>query len=120
MTCQVCEMRLAGGDAGAEVQEHLNRCAACRAMAEELNANAEALAELREEALPAVTVSRRRRKYAWIAAAAAALVLLAVLPQVRHGEPPPAPAPAKPQAMLKIKMLTSDPDVVIYWMVEGE
>ena len=49
------------------------------------------------------------------------------VPEVRHTPgPPPAPVPepvvvaaAQPAESMVIKMLTDDPDVVIYWLVEG-
>jgi ferric-dicitrate binding protein FerR (iron transport regulator) len=121
MTCQICEMRLARDDADGEVQEHLERCPACRAMAEELRENAEALSALQDEPLPALELPRRRRAYAWIAAAAAAVVLMAA-PRLIHRETPSPPVSSQSAKTrtLKIKMLTPDPDVVIYWMVEGE
>jgi hypothetical protein len=91
-------------------------CAECRAFAEELSANADALSELRGEALPALMVKapKRATSYAWIAVAAA--LLLAVL----TGENPPPAAPVRHSEPLKIKMLTPDPDVVIYWLVDSE
>lgn len=124
MKCPVCEAMLADGE-----------CAECRALTEALSA-------LREEQLSPLVVRIPRRGrvvYPSIVtagiAAAAAVVLMLALPYWRRGEPvaavrSPAPAavkvrevrPAKAEP-LKIKILTPDPDVVIYWLVqpkEGE
>jgi hypothetical protein len=92
----------------------------------------------------AVKTPRRGNVYPWVAAAAAALFALALL--VPHTAPPKPvalpvdshaatepsqpthspeaakvePVKLRPQKFeaLKIKMLTSDPDVVIYWLIE--
>jgi len=85
-------------------------CEECRALAGEISANAEALSELRGEVLP-----RRKTVYPWVAVAAA--LLLAVLTGVKN---PPPSAPVGHSEPLKIKMLTPDPDVVIYWLVDSE
>jgi hypothetical protein len=98
----------------------------------------EALSALREEQLPALVVRIPRRGrvvYPWVAAAAAVVLMLA-LPYLRHGEVVPAVRNAEPAAAqgapevrpakaepLKIKIMTPDPNVVIYWLVqpkEGE
>jgi hypothetical protein len=131
MTCQECELKLGmGEDAG----EHVASCAECRWLAEELRLNSIALREMRV---------RPRVHWEWAVAAAAAIVMAIFawkvtgveklpLPPVRiavvekptkagHGPAPhrkakrhlsPAPEP------LQVKMLTSDPDVVIYWIVD--
>jgi hypothetical protein len=92
-------------------------CTECRALAEELSANAEALSELRGEVLPALMVRAPTRTtvYPWIAIAAA--LLLAVLTGVKNAPPT---APVRHSEPLKIKMLTPDPDVVIYWLVDSK
>jgi hypothetical protein len=160
MTCQEYELRLADGEFGAAVEDHLLECAECRALAKELRENAVALAAMREEALPILRPQVRRRSRIWIpAAAAAALVLLALgLPRHRDRTPAPqpiapvaasspaptpvapapaaafvarkrpyraatvrerfAPKPAQPEETFMVKMLTPDPDVVVYWIVE--
>jgi hypothetical protein len=128
MTCQECELKLGMGE---DATEHLASCAECRWLAKELRLNAVALREMRV-----------RPRMHWALAAAAAIVMVVFawkmtrveklsLPPVRvavaekpslagHG---PAPhrrakkhlAPAEP---LRVKMFTSDPDVVIYWIVD--
>ena len=125
MRCAVCEAMLADGE-----------CAECRGLSDALRA-------LREEQLPplAVRIPRRGRVVnpsivtAGVAAAAAAAVLMLALPYLRRGEVAPvvrSPAPAAVEApairpakaeQLKIKIMTPDPNVVIYWLVptkEGE
>lgn len=120
MKCPVCEAMLTGDTV----------CLECRALDEALSA-------LREEPLPPLVVRIPRRGqvvYPWLAAAAAAALMLAV-PYLRRGETAPVvrrPAAAAVEAPeirpvkaepLKIKILTPDPDVVIYWLVtpkEGE
>src|SRR5207253_232423 len=70
MTCRECELLLADGLPGAE--SHLAGCRDCRALAEELGANAVALAAMRDDAIP---VRGRRPRWVWATAAAAAAVL---------------------------------------------
>jgi hypothetical protein len=53
MTCREFELRLAEGEFGAAVEDHLLECAECRALAVELRENAIALAAMREESAPA-------------------------------------------------------------------
>jgi len=126
MTCQECELLL-GNFEGAP--EHLAECSECRALAEELRLNRAALQQMQER--PAMR---------W-ALAAAAMIAMAIgawkiqpLP-AGHGHVPrqvvakietPVPVArrrvprAKQQKLepLKVKLLTSDPDVVIYWIVD--
>jgi hypothetical protein len=120
MMCPICSAITGQGE-----------CAECRTMAEELRANAEALSALRHEELPplVVRISRRAPVYSWVATAAAAVVLLAIaLPHLRsRAVPQVAAAPRHPALAvlagrsepLKIKMLTPDPDVVIYWLIDS-
>jgi hypothetical protein len=154
MNCRECELLLAdtelGGQSDALVEDHVRGCAACRALQEELRANALALSSLRDDELPRVKVMKRRPALPWIAAAAAA-VLLALSahqvdthPQPRqvaapvtgpvtvtaklpaepapklavHHRPKPAPRGAPLEQPLLVKMLTPDPDVVVYWLVD--
>jgi hypothetical protein len=131
MTCQECEIFLAQNEISGAVEEHLRGCPECRALCEDLRANALALESMRNEELPriAVKIPRRRRVYPWIAAAAAAAMLVLALLAPRT--PPVKPVafqvvdqpamPMRPQKAepLKIKMLTPDPDVVIYWLIEN-
>ena len=120
MKCEVCDARLVNGE-----------CPECREVSEALGA-------LCEEPFPALVVKIPRRGrvvYPWVAAAAAAAVLMLALPYLRRTGAPPAmrrpqgPAALTPEAgqppgqPLKIKILTPDPDVVIYWISnpkEGE
>jgi hypothetical protein len=124
MKCPVCDVLLTDGE-----------CVECRELSEALSA-------LREEQLPPLVVKTPRRGRvvypsiaAGIAAAAAAGVLMLALPHLRRPEtapalkstpPPIMSAPEVPPAKsepLKIKILTPDPNVVIYWLVqpkEGE
>jgi hypothetical protein len=126
MNCRDCELRLAEGVRDGAVEEHLSQCAQCRMLAADLAANAAVFEGLRSEELPpiAVRIPRRRWAYGWAAAIAAVVFVAALLP--RPQAPPPAAvvlphppqAPVKPQP-LKIKMLTPDPNVVIYWLIDN-
>src|ERR1035438_10405918 len=95
MTCQDCQLLLADGEGNAAVvghlAEHLRDCGECRAIREDLRANAIALESLRVEELPriAVKVPRRRRVFPWVAAAAAVVVGMLLAPR---------PQPTKPVA----------------------
>jgi len=151
MTCQECELRLALDQ---NVDEHLSACSACRALAEEMRANAAAFESLAADPLPPVrhkvmtqirAQSRNRQlmRWGWALAAAAMLAVAIFLsthpraaapaPQMAQVEMPrpmevPRALPAhepplerssvrKPE-ILKVKMFTDDPDVVIYWLVD--
>jgi len=132
MTCQECELKLGmGEDAG----EHLASCAECRGLAEELRLNTVALKEMRV---------RSSVRWEWALAAAAAIVMAVATWKVTRVEKLPmqpvrvAVAAAKPLEAghgrvalkrvrrhstpaaepLRVKMFTSDPDVVIYWIVD--
>lgn len=129
MKCEDYEILLAQGEPGAEIERHLSQCPACRALAQDLAANAAVLEALRIEELPRIELKlpRRRSLYPWAvgAAAAAAFVIGSLLPKPTAPPAPPAPAPAPPPVItiprpqpLKIKMLTPDPNVVIYWIVD--
>jgi hypothetical protein len=140
MTCQECEVKLGmGEDAG----EHLASCAECRWLAEELRRNAVALREMRAQTPRSPAV-----RWEWAMAAAAAIVMgifvwkpthVERLPiMAAHGAAPQlqqlsSPAPVAqgrarrvkhiekkqiPTEPLRVKMFTSDPDVVIYWIVD--
>ena len=125
MTCQECELLLGNFE---DAREHLAECPECRALAAELRLNSVAMGQMRE-----------RPVMRW-ALASAAMIAMAIgawriqpLP-AGHG---PAPQLAKVEAPvtvarrhaplakkqpkfepLKVKLLTSDPDVVIYWIVD--
>ncbi len=147
MKCVDCELLLANGESNLAVEEHLRGCAACRTLAGELRANSAVLEALRGEELPpmAVQVPRRRTLYPWLVGTAAAAAALCAFLLPRSPAPAPLPAPTpraivaipeqplpapepvtRPSAEpitgkvqpLKIKMLTQDPDVVIYWIVD--
>jgi hypothetical protein len=157
MTCPECELLLADDEADASVEDHLHGCAKCRALQEELRANALALSSLRDDELPRVKMTERRpvvaRPVPWVAAAAAAALLALAAHQASQWKPivetlprqvaapatvtaklAPAPAPKlavrrKPKPArrgaalalkepLLVKMLTPDPDVVVYWIVD--
>jgi hypothetical protein len=128
MTCQECEIKLGMGE---DASEHLTECAECRGLAEDLRLNSVALREMR---------IRPQWRWAWAMAAAAAAIVIAVgLWRATPSEKPPERAAAakivgptrtaaapvkrvrkKRQAAepLRVKMFTSDPDVVIYWIVD--
>jgi hypothetical protein len=150
MKCEECELLLADGEENASVAAHLRGCAACRALQEELRANALALSALRDDELPRVTMPKRRPAVPWIAAAAAAVLLALIARQglqqqsphpqpvparvtvtarlpaasepapklLVHHKPKPAPRGAPVAEPLLVKMLTPDPDVVVYWIVD--
>jgi hypothetical protein len=131
MTCQDCELKLG---MGSDASEHLASCAECRWLAKELRLNAVALHEMRV-----------RPRMNWALATAAAAIVIAVgawkmtrveklaLPPARIVVAQPVFVPishkkarrqaahgAAPQQRLRVKMFTSDPDVVIYWIVENK
>ena len=91
-------------------------CPDCRALADDLRANAEVLAALRDEPLPALAL--RRKPTRWRVAAAAVFLLAISLSFLQRNSPPPVPRPAAEP--LKVKMLTPDPDVVIYWLIDSK
>ena len=125
MTCRECEIKLGmGEDAG----EHLASCAECRCFAKELRLNAVALREMRVHP-----------KLHWALAAAAILIGIfawKMMPRVQQLPSPVHVAVSAPQIKLppvkvkhvhkkrvpaetlRVKMFTSDPDVVIYWIVD--
>jgi hypothetical protein len=56
-------------------------------------------------------------------AAAAALLLAAALPILRQTATAPqraGPVPHRESEVLKVKILTPDPDVVIYWLIDDK
>lgn len=134
MTCQECEIKLGMGE---DASEHLASCAECHWLAEELRLNAQALREMRV---------RPRVHWEWALAAAAAILMtigvwrvtraetVAITPvRIAAAAPPlevmieaPRVIPVKrrirrqPVEPLRVKMYTSDPDVVIYWIVGGK
>ena len=141
MNCRECELLLASEDPRA-AGEHLAVCESCRGFAEDLRANAEALRSFSADPLPRLRTTPAKPALARWAIAAVAVVALGLglrawvrpalvleLPPVRVAAAPSIaqsrrilPARhrkhAKPPATLTVKMLTPDPDVVIYWIVE--
>jgi hypothetical protein len=129
MSCADCELLLAQGETGALVENHLRECAGCRMLAADLAANAAILEAFRTEELPRIVVKipRRKKLYPWVAgvAAAAAFAIGSFSPRPAAPPEPFPPAPTPPAVStvprpepLKIKMLTPDPSVVIYWIVD--
>ena len=129
MTCQECEIKLGMGE---DAAEHLSSCAECRALSEDLRLNEIALREMRV---------RPRMHWEWALVAVAAIVLAIALWRVKPPQKPPERAAAakivgptrtappaapikharkkrQPADPLRVKMFTSDPDVVIYWIVD--
>lgn len=121
MTCQECQLLLADGEGNASVGEHLRECAECRALSENLRANALALDALRVEELPriAVKIPRRGSVFPWVAAAAAVVVGMLLAPRSQPTKPVASQVVNEPVQPLKIKMLTPDPNVVIYWLIDN-
>jgi hypothetical protein len=134
MTCPECEVRLAGGEMDGSVEEHLRACPACQALSDELRENALALGAFRDEELGPRQARRfPGRKFPWMSAVAAALTLALVIPGIWRATRPVAPEPVKATTPaevtvtaslktepLKVKMLTPDPDVVIYWLIDSK
>jgi hypothetical protein len=141
MTCQDCEFALGCDQSSAAIAEHLLACPACCQLFEDLKANAEALESMSAEEMPRVPVKVGRPvlpaaigAFALAAAAAVAMILVSIpreekLPPVHYALAPmkfeiPALAPPvkreRPREPLMVKMLTSDPNVVIYWQIETD
>jgi hypothetical protein len=102
------------------VQAHLYECAACRSLAEEISANGAVLREFRDEVLPLrapAVAPATRPSWKWAALVPAFVVLIAAL--LRWNTPDPVVARPR-QKPLMVKMLTSDPNVVIYWQIDPE
>jgi hypothetical protein len=150
MTCRECELALGMDEAmeesGAAVARHLAECDSCGELSRVMRANAGALRDMASDPLPRL-LPRRRARWQW-AAAAAALVLtmlgLSRMWPVEKIAPPPVqvavaapkveipPAPAlpkrrarkrprrRPAPPLTVKMFTSDPNVVIYWLIDSK
>lgn len=133
MTCAECELRLADGDTGGATEAHLRECAACLAFQADLRENGLALEALRQEDLPALKISRPPRAFPWMSAAAAAVALAIVVPAIWQATRPIEPDPVRAKLPdevtvsaslrtepLTVKMLTPDPDVVIYWLIDSK
>ncbi len=97
MNCQDCELLLANGETSSvlgeslqeALQEHLRDCADCRALQQDLDANASALEDLRNEDLPRIAIKtpQRRFAYGWVAAFAAAAFVAGLLVPSRTSQP---------------------------------
>jgi len=143
MTCEECEIALGRAESRSEVAAHLLACHACSELAAEMRANAEALESMRGERFASLRVRVKRPLLPAFIAAAAAVVLAIftgihfreqTLPPVHYALAPMkfeispvAPSPpriakkrVRPLAPLMVKMLTSDPNVVIYWQIDRE
>jgi hypothetical protein len=121
MTCHDCELLLSQDEIPASALEHLNECAACRNLSEELSANTAVLREFRDEALPfraPAAVPAARTSWKWAALVPAFVVLAAVLLRWNTPDASPHPTQAARPKLLMVKMLTSDPNVVIYWQID--
>jgi hypothetical protein len=143
MTCQECELALASEE---NCDGHLAECAACREFALELRANSDAMRALGVETMPVV----RPRLVRWpgvVAAAGVAVAAMIAVVVMMPRKPVPITiaksvvepvvsmaqetVPVKrhvrkrivkngePQ-LLQVKMLTDDPNVVIYWQIESK
>jgi hypothetical protein len=115
MICKICG-----------VPEGEGQCRDCRDLADEIRINSAVLAALRDEPImPLASVRNLRRKPAfWGGAAAAAVLIALALPLTQH-RPPGVPVQARQEVRgtsepLKVKILTPDPDVVIYWLIDSK
>ena len=141
MTCQECELLLAGEDRNANVDQHLSTCVACREFELDLRANSETLHAFASEPMPKIAMPKPVQ-WPYVAAAiaiAAVLILMLAIPKKQQEPPAPiaritAPAMVAVQPVihharkrvihheepriLQVKMLTDDPNVVIYWQIE--
>jgi hypothetical protein len=145
MNCVDWEERIAlyeSGDlAPVEVEGHLANCPACRLFLEELEANATALAMLREQ--PLIVRTKPAKILRWLPYAAAIALAFGAgelwKPETVPPPPPirtavdsprfgPMPRPViRPVRRVKrpekhesivVKMLTAYPDVIIYWVTD--
>jgi hypothetical protein len=115
MTCSNCGL-----------PEGLGECEDCCELAHEICINREILATVKDETLPTDRpLAHREHMPGWWLAVAAASVLAMAVSTSRFISPAPAPAPSvhnqfgTPQPPL-VKMLTPNPDVVIYWIVDSK
>jgi hypothetical protein len=115
MICKICG-----------VPEGEGQCRDCRDLADEIRINSAVLAALRDETiLPLAAARNLRRKPAfWWGAAAAAVLIALALPLTQYR---PTGAPIRDRhdvrdtsEPLKVKVLTPDPDVVIYWLIDSK
>ena len=145
MNCADWEERIAlysSGDlAPVEVEDHLANCPGCRLFLEELEANGTALAMLREQ--PLIRREKPAKIPRWLPYAAAIALAFGAgaLWKPEPVEPPPAVRTAvdaprfgpMPKPVIRtvrrvkrpekhesivVKMLTDDPNVIIYWVTD--
>jgi hypothetical protein len=147
MNCADWEERIAlyssGELAPAEVEGHLASCPGCRVFLQELEANGTALAMLREQ--PLIVREKPATIFRWLPYAAAIALAVGLgafwkpaadpLPPVVRTAvdaprlaPMPRPKPMirtvrrvkkpEPHESIVVKMLTDDPDVIIYWITD--
>lgn len=124
MTCQECELALAGEEREEErrslvddyVEAHIAECSACREFALELRENSEALRALAMEPLPAspkvaFAVPLRHQQIGWWAGVAAVLVLgfasLWFTIRMPAGRSPRVPTATAPQQIASVAALES-------------
>jgi len=124
MTCQECELALAGEERGAErssavdrrVEAHMAGCAGCRAFAVDLRENSEALRAFAMEPLPALprvafAATPRRQQIGWWAGVAAVLVLgfasLWTATRTPMGRSPRVPTGTVPRQIASIPAIES-------------
>lgn len=138
MNCQECEIRLG---MGLDAAEHLASCAECRGLARELRLNASALGEMRvrtevrwQWALAAAAIVMAVGLWRTAPAKKPATVKIAETRRQENQAPRVSPVmrakghstmrataqvkKRKALEPLRMKMFTSDPDVVIYWIVD--
>jgi hypothetical protein len=114
MTCQECELALAmDGESTGAVTRHLAECSSCAELLVTLRANTEALRLM-------FGVSRARRVEKIVAPPQPWMRIATVIPA--SSPPVKRHAHRRPRAKekmepLKVKMFTSDPNVVIYWLI---
>ena len=122
MMCRDCELLLSQDEIPVDARAHLNECAACRSLADEIAANAVVLREFRDEVLPfhaPAVAPAPRPSWKWAALIPAFLVLVAaVLLHRNASETLAVPSHVNAPKPLMVKMLTSDPNVVIYWQID--
>jgi hypothetical protein len=115
MNCAECQLQIFDGELNRDAMVHLTECDDCRALDREVRLNSAALAELRDEPLPAARIPHRWWPYV-AAAAAAVLVAAFVLRPVTRPEPVPVahvePAPLAAPAFPSLPQLAAAPKPV--------
>ena len=103
------------------VYEGEGDCVSCQAIAAEIGANTEALRGMRDEPLPLFIVAKQPRPHPawWIGLAAALLAAVSVPVLMKLDRQTARSHHLSQPEPLKVKMLTSDPDVVIFWLIDA-